>query len=71
MRFRALWRISRKSWGPVAQTIAKEVASRLKIMKGDKISPSTQAEYDKLLAALEIEYSKIIGKELAKNIMKM
>lgn len=60
-----------KVMGPVAERIATDAAGKLGILKGEKISPSNAKEYQSFLDRIEKDYSKIIGKEVAKTIMKL
>jgi predicted Ser/Thr protein kinase len=60
-----------KVMGPVAERIATDAAKELGILKGEKISPSNAKEYQSFLDRIEKNYSKIIGKEVTKTIMKL
>lgn len=60
-----------KVMGPVAERIANDTAKELGIFKAGRISPSSAKEYEKFLDRIEAEYSKIIGKDVARTIMRL
>ena len=55
--------------GPVARAIADESAEDLGILKGDKISPSSQTEHDAFMKSIKERYSKILGKPLVEKML--
>jgi hypothetical protein len=55
--------------GPVARAIADEAAEDLNILKGGKIAPSSQKEFDAFIEKLKERYSKILGKPLVGKMM--
>lgn len=55
--------------GPVAGRLAKEVAEDMRILKGDRISPQSEKEYNRFVTTLSERYSKILGKGLVKNMV--
>ena len=61
--------------GPVAQTIAKETAEKMKILKevktGKEISPENDDEKKKYLKRLSDAYAEIIGRKVADTIIRL
>jgi len=57
--------------GPVASRVAEETAERMKILKGNKISPANAEEEKKFLKMLSDEYSKLIGRKVTDTIIKL
>jgi len=60
-----------KIMGPVSERIANETAEKMKIMKGGKISPSSEDETKRFLKQLSDEYSNIIGRKVVDTIIKL
>lgn len=57
--------------GPVAERIANDIARELGILKEGRISPPSAKEYEMFMDRIEAEYSKIIGKDVARTIMRL
>jgi hypothetical protein len=60
-----------KIMGPVAIRIANETAEKMKILKDNKISPSSEDEKRKFLKRLSDEYSNIIGRKVVDTIIRL
>ena len=60
-----------KIMGPVAKRIAKETAEKMKILKGDEISPSNEDEKRKFLKMLSDAYAEIIGRKVVDTIIHL
>ena len=58
-----------KVMGPVARTVANDAAKELRILKDERISPSSRKDYELFTKLLMKRYGKIIGDRLAQNIM--
>lgn len=59
-----------KIMGPVAKTLAMDLAKRKNLLKGERISPSDQREYTSFLTELTDEYSKITNRDLVERILE-